>query len=257
MEQIVKAIYLARRNPRLERGRYPERWRRHGALALSLPFMDPCVGYFQNDVFADPPRDADPYTGALWSGDYDGVGVVMFGSAADVGSLLTHPDFPILLADEHGAFNEAVEFFTTLTHERIHRLRLGTAAQFFAFLRKRPDVSDEEFAQRWLAHTALVMSSPPLAGLLLRYAHCTPMALADEVDEPEDASAVRNRLEVGLTDVAGVAQVGFASWADMEAYLSHPDRKAIASDLAEFADLERSVLVATNEVTMKASAIQR
>jgi hypothetical protein len=255
MGQLIKAIYLARRNPRLERGRFPERWRRHGALALSLPFMDPCVGYFHNDVFADPPRDADPYTGALWSGDYDGVGVVMFANTIDLGSLLTHPDFPILLADEHGAFNEPVEFFTTLTHERVHRLRLGTATQFFAFLRPRPGVDGETFAQRWLAHTALVMSSPELAGLVLRYVQCTPMSLGGEGEQSSDAPAIQERLDIGLTDVAGVAQVGFASGADMETYLSHPDREAIGRDLAEFADLERSVLVATNEVTMKASAL--
>jgi hypothetical protein len=219
--------------------------------------MDPCVGYFHNDVFAEPPRYADPYTGDMWSGDYDGVGVVMFANAIDLGSLLTHPDFPILLADEHGAFNEAVEFFTTLTHERVHRLRRGTAAQFFAFLRPRPGVDSETFAQRWLAHTAMVMSSPELAELVVRYGQCTPMSLGEEGEQPPDAPAIRERLEIGLTDVAGVAQVGFASWADMETYLSHPDREAISRDLAEFADFERSVLVATNEVTMKASSLLR
>jgi hypothetical protein len=39
----------------------------------------------------------------------------------------------------------------------------------------------------------------------------------------------------------------------MEAYLGHPDRAAVAADLAEFADLEASLMLATNEVTMKAT----
>ncbi|CAB4928917.1 unannotated protein [freshwater metagenome] len=254
-DQPIKSIYLARRNPRLERGRFAARWRRHGELALSLPFMNPCIGYFHNDVAEHPPVAADPYTGDLWSGDYDGVGVVMFPGGASLESLLTHPTFPILLADEYGAFHELVEEFTTLNHERMIRWRIGTAAQFFAFLRAKDGVSREEFARRWELHLQHVMRSPALAEYVIQYSHNTPLA-SDETGDAD--AATRERLTIGsLTDVAGIAQVGFASWSDMEAYLSHPDREAIRDDLAEFADLGRSVMVAANEVTMKATALLR
>jgi hypothetical protein len=68
---------------------------------------------------------------------------------------------------------------------------------------------------------------------------------------------IRERIDIGLGDVAGVAEVGFASRSDMEEYLAHADREVIRRDLAEFADLERSLMVATNEVTMKAPAALR
>jgi hypothetical protein len=250
MSQPITSVYLAKRNPGLERGQFAERWRRHGELALSLPFMDPCTGYFHNDVSADPPKGADAHTADLWSTDYDGVGIVMFAGNEDLESLLTHPTFPILLADEYGAFNEQVEHFTVLCHERLHKSRLGTAHKMILFLRAREGVDAETFAARWLQHVGLVMSSTELGNLVLRYTHCTPMT-------PGDDPAIAERLDIGLGWVAGVASVGFASREDMERYLGHPDRAAIRADLEEFADLSGSVMVATNEVTMKATAQQR
>ncbi len=253
-EKALTAIYLARRNPRLQRGEFARRWRSHAELALSLPFMDPCIGYFHDDVLADPPSDADPHTGDLWTADPDGVGIVMFAGPADVESLFNHPDFPTLLADEWGAFHKQVEDFVVLTHERVHKARLGTAVRLFMFLRPRRGVDPEAFAAAWLRHVGLVMSSPELAGLVMHYVHHTPFTPADT---GEDDETVREWLDQGLTDVAGVASVGFASRADLEAYLGHPDRAAVAADLAEFADLDASLLVATNEVTMKATRRQR
>jgi hypothetical protein len=247
-EGALTAIYLAKRNPRLERGEFARRWRSHGELALSLPFMDPCIGYFHDDVLVDPPRDADPHTGDLWTADPDGVGVVMFAGPAEVESLFNHPDFPTLLADEWGAFYKQVEDFVVLTHERVHKARLGTAVRLFIFLRRRAGIAAEAFAAAWLRHVRLVMSSPELAALTMHYVHYTPLTPADTGEE-----TVREWLDQGLTDVAGVASVGFASRADMEAYLGHPDRAAVGADLAEFADLDASLMVATNEVTMKAT----
>jgi hypothetical protein len=248
--RALTAIYLAKRNPRLERGEFPRRWRSHGELALSLPFMDPCIGYFHDDVLADPPRDADPYTANLWSADPDGVGIVMFASPTDVEALFNHPDFPTLLADEWGAFYKQVEDFVVLTQESIYKARLGTAIRLFIFLRPRAGVDGDTFASRWLRHVGLVMSSPELAELAMHYVHYTPLTPADTGDGDE---TVREWLDQGLTDVAGVASVGFASRADMEAYLGHPDRAAVGADLAEFADLDASLMLATNEVTMKAT----
>lgn len=253
-EGALTAVYLAKRNPRLTRGEFARRWRSHGELALGLPFMDRCIGYFHDDVLADPPRAADPHTGDLWTEEPDGVGIVMFAGPADVESLFNHPDFPILLADEWGAFYKQVEDFVVLTQERVHKARLGSAVRLFIFLRPRAGVDSETFAAAWLRHVGLVMGSPELAAMAMHYVHYTPMTPADTGEADE---TVREWLDRGLTDVAGVASVGFASMADMEAYLGHPDRAAIGADLAEFADLDASLMVATNEVTMKAIRRQR
>ena len=254
MSEAIKAVYLARRNPLLERSAFPERWRRHGELALSLAFMDPCIGYFHNDVLDDAPLATDPHTRELWAQDYDGVGVVMFAGAADLEALLTHVDFPTLLADEWGAFNEPVANFTVLTHERVLKRRIGTAIKFFSFLRAREGIDATQFAERWDAHVATVMSSPELARLVIRYSHNTPMSL-EETGESDPH--IRERIDIGLGDVVGIAEMGFASAADMAAYLGHPARAAVRADLEGFADLGRSVMVATNEVTMKAPAALR
>jgi hypothetical protein len=253
MTQAITAVYLARRNPRLARGAFPARWRRHGALALSFSFMDACTGYFHNDVQADPPRDADPYTAALWTDDYDGVGVVAFPNGGVLEDQFNDPEFPILLADEWGAFNEPVAHFAAMTHETVHKTHIGTAVKFFQFLRARDGVNGDAFAARWLAHVSQVMSSPELAPLILRYVHYTPMATTETGD---DDPKLRERLDIGLK-VAGIAELGFASRADLEAYLAHPEREAVSRDLYGFADPERSLTVLTNEVTMKAPAALR
>jgi hypothetical protein len=96
------------------------------------------------------------------------------------------------------------------------------------------------------------MGSPALAAPILRYVQWTPMSPAESEDDPK----LRERLDIGL-DVAGVAEVGFASRADLEAYLAHRDRAAVRADLEEFADLEASLMVLTSEVTMKATAALR
>lgn len=244
-------MYLARRNPDLARGSFPERWRRHGELAMSLPFWRHASGYFHNDVLEDPPSGVDSHTPEPWSSDYDGVGVVFLPSAADMESLITHQDFPVLLADEWGAFNEPVANFSVLTTEEVHKERRGTAIKFFAFLRAAAGVDRADFTARWRAHVGLVMRSEDLSRLVLRYAHNHPVPL-EAAGESE--MSVRDRIDQGIADVGGIVEVGFASRADMEAYLQHPDRAAIRADLERFVDLERSIFVATNEVTMDARA---
>jgi hypothetical protein len=247
MSSELKSLYLARRNPALARSAFPERWRRHGELAMSLPFWRHACGYFHNDVLDDPPRDADTQLGDAWSTDYDGVGEVLMPSAADMEGLITHPDFPVLLADEWGAFNEPVANFSILTTEELHKDRTGTAIKLFAFLRPAAGVDRETFAERWRAHVALVMRSEELARLIIKYAHNHPVPL----DAAGDAEAtVRERIDLGLADVSGVTELGFASRADMVAYLGHPAREGIRKDMQEFVDLARTIIVATNEVTM-------
>jgi hypothetical protein len=247
MTAQLKSIYLARRNPLLSRAAFTERWRRHGELAMSLPFWRHHGSYYHNDVLDDPPRRIDTQFGDLWSVDYDGVGVAYLPSAGEMESLIKHPSFPVLLADEWGAFSELVEHFSLVTVEELHKNRLGTAIKMFAFLRARSGVAPNLFADRWRAHASLVLRAEPLTTLIIKYAHNlpAPMALTGEGDQN-----VRERIDLGLTDVAGITELGFASRSDMETYLAHPARDGLREDLEQFADLDRTIIVATNEVTM-------
>ena len=195
----------------------------------------------------DPPSDADTQFPEAWSTDYDGVGVVYLPSAADMEGLITHPEFPVLLADEWGAFNEPVANFSLLTTEELLKDRRGTSIKLFAFLRPAAGVDQQTFTERWSAHVALVMRSEELARLIIKYAHNHAVGL-DAAGEAE--SGVKERIGIGLSDVIGVSELGFATRADMVAYLRHPAREGIRADLEQFVDLARTVIVATNEVTM-------
>jgi hypothetical protein len=198
-------------------------------------------------VLDDPPGQADTQLPEAWSTDYDGVGVVFLLSAADMEGLIKARDFPVPLADERGAFNEPVANFSILTTEELHKDRRGTSIKFFAFLRPAVGIDPEAFGARWRAHVAFVMRSSELSSLVLRYAHNHPVAVAAA---DVSHSTVKDRIDQGLGDVGGVAELGFASRHDLETYLAHRARDGVRADLEQFVDLERTVIVATNEVTM-------
>jgi hypothetical protein len=244
----LKNIYLARRNPALAQEAFAERWRRHGELAMSLPFWRHMTGYLQCDALPHAATQADAYTAAAWSRVHDGVGVVYMSDARALEHVLAHPDHSLLMADELATFAEPVGNFSILATEELHKGRPGTAAKLFAFLCPRAHIDRGEFDRRWSGHVGSVMRSASLAGLVLRYSHNHP--IAHEAAGESDAN-VHTRIDQGLVEVLGVAELGFASLADLDAYVRHPDRGAVIDDLAEFVDLERSLLLATNEVTME------
>jgi hypothetical protein len=247
MSQPLKNFYLARRNPALSADAFARRWRRHGELAMSLPLWRYANGYQHCDVLAAPPADAAAQIAPAWNADYDGVGIVYFDSPADMEQLGVHPEFPTLLADESGAFSEAVANTAVMTTEQELRRRSGVAAKLIAFLRARDGDDAATFRRRWDRHVGLVLGAEETERLVLRYSHNHPI----EQDAVDDGNLdVRTRISIGLTDIAGVAEIGFASVADLAAYLALPSRRTIGEDLETFVDLARSEFVATNEVVM-------
>lgn len=247
MSGEVKTIYLARRAESLERREFPRRWRRHGELAMSLGFWKDSSGYYHCDVYPDPPAAADPEVGTRWTGEYDGVGLVYFPSSGAYESLVTHDDFPLLLADEVGAFIEPVENFSVLTREEVLFHAPGTAAKFFAFMHAGENVSQAEFDERWSDHASRVLLSPGMSGMLTKYVHNHPVSV-DALSE-EDGS-IRNRLGTGMQAIAGVAELGFASRQDLRSFLAHPDRRGFNDELSTFCAIDRMIMVEANEVTM-------
>jgi hypothetical protein len=71
-----KLVYLARRNPALSRQAFVDRWRRHGALGMSLPRWRNIARYVHCDVLEFPP--ATPGLDAGW----DAVGMIWHRSPA-------------------------------------------------------------------------------------------------------------------------------------------------------------------------------
>src|ERR1700744_6423146 len=134
----LKNIYMARRNPAFARGQFAERWRRHGQLAMSLPFWRFASGYQHCDVLEEQPRETDPLLAGAWADGYDGIGLVYFPGFDDIEGMTADPAFPTLLADEWGAFVEPVANFSMLTREEVLKDRSGAAVKYFAFLRRSP-----------------------------------------------------------------------------------------------------------------------
>lgn len=243
----ITSVYLARRHPSMARDAFPRRWRRHGELAMSLGLWQHAERYVHCDVEEHPPAADDPYLPGAWTGVPDGIGLVTMPSVAAMRRLTTAPDFPILLADERSAFAEPIPNGAVLTRQVPHLDRPGTAAKVFVFLTPRHGTSQAAFEERWNAHAAVVMGDAALRAPLLRYVHdlVLPVGPGEVVEATE-----RSRPQGALADVAGVAELGFASPAARAAYLSHPGRATAVRDLAEFADLDRLILIATNEVVL-------
>ena len=247
MSEEVKTIYLARRARALKREEFPRRWRRHGELAMSLGFWTDSSGYYHCDVFEDPPGAIDPELGEAWAGEYDGVGLVYFPSSSAYESLVTHADFPLLLADEEGAFIEPVENFSILTREEVLVQAPGTAAKLFAFMHAGEGVSQAEFDRQWSDHAARVMGTQAMSAMLTKYVHNHPVR-ADALSA--DDGSIRDRLDTGMQAIAGVAELGFASRTDLRLFLSHPGRRGFRNSLSSFCAVDEMIMVETNEVTM-------
>lgn len=236
----MKAVYLARRHPGLTREGFTDRWRRHGALAMSLPMWRHTSGYAHGDVDPDPPRDRDGQLPDRWSVEHDAVGTVFMPSPEAFAAFHAHRDYPRLRNDEHGTFSGLIEECAVLTTEWAVLERPGTTVRVLGFLVPAPGLTCAAFHERWATHAGRVMRHEGLAGLLTRYVH--NRSAASDAEPPAGSFA----------EFAGVMELGFASVADRDAYLAHPDRAGLADDLATFTDPARTVLVATNEVTMAA-----
>jgi hypothetical protein len=240
----VKLVYLARRSPALTAEEFPARWRRHGELAMSLGNWLPGIsGYVQCDNIGDPWGEDGAGSPERWSQQHDGLGSVWFFDEDAVESYVRHPDFPQLLMDEWGAFDDQVANTSVLVTEEVLKERPGTAFKLVWFLSAAEGVSGEEFAQRWQQHAIAIMRSHALSAPIRRYVHHHPVAQAAADD------ALAGTVAMGL-QVSGIAELGFASLADVRSYLGSSERSALLGDLADFTDPARTVAIATNEVTM-------
>jgi hypothetical protein len=145
--------------------------------------------------------------------------------------------------DEWAAFDDQVANTSVLVTEEVLKERPGSAVRLFLFLAAAPGVSATEFEERWRLHAIDTMRSADLTRPVLSYVHNHPIAAA-AADE-----ALGDTVAMGL-QVSGIAELGFASKADLRAYLAHPRRAAVRPASTEFVDAAKTVAIATGEVTM-------
>lgn len=102
-------------------------------------------------------------------------------------------------------------------------------------IRKRTDMSAEEFQDHWRTrHAELVRNCPATSKYIRKYVQCH--TLLDQYEQGEVA-------------FDGTAELWFDSVADMEAFYSDPDYLGdVQPDEARFADMSKTVFFVTEEV---------
>jgi hypothetical protein len=124
-----KVIYLARRNPRLDRAAFVRRWRQHGALAMRLPIWRNMRRYAHCDPL--PQSGQVPRT----CGDYDGIGLVWYRSWSAFDGIAAAPSLrEELLRDELEVFDGYVRSFALVTQETALLDRGSGPVKLFTFL---------------------------------------------------------------------------------------------------------------------------
>ena len=101
-------------------------------------------------------------------------------------------------------------------------------------VRKRPDLSAEEFQDHWRTrHADLVRKSPATAKYIRKYVQCHTML---------------DQYQKGEVAFDGAAELWFDSVADMEAFYSDPDYlKEVQPDESRFADMKETVFFVAEE----------
>lgn len=104
-------------------------------------------------------------------------------------------------------------------------------------IRRRPDMSVEDFQDHWRTrHAQLVKNSPAASKYVRKYVQCHTM-----LDE----------YAAGEVAFDGTAELWFDSVADKDAFFSDPDYlRDVQPDEEKFADMTRTVFVVTGEETV-------
>ncbi|MBM3347466.1 MAG: hypothetical protein FJY55_13360 [Betaproteobacteria bacterium] len=165
-----KLIYLARRNPALTREAFTARWRRHGALGMSMPRWVNIRRYVHCDVLQPGIPGVDE--------SHDGVGLVWHRSPeararhrADNGSQ------GVMEADEAETFAEPVYNSCLLAQEFILKDGEIGPVKLIRFVERADGVAKEKFAAAWQgAYADALLHEPEIAGHMQRYAqnHALP-----------------------------------------------------------------------------------
>ena len=233
MEQSTtyKLIYLARRNPLVKREDWPRTWRSHAIFASQFPVLEARIDWMRYCNRVDVPvLDGRPCDVPNLSTEHDGVAV----AASDVleslnGTGFSEEDRTLIDNDELRVFDMLTPNFTYYCAERpILDGAMGEAA-VFTFLARKPGVSREEFTDRWCGNDA---------GIGERAAAAVGTATRFVFNEP-----VHDPLPLFPFD--GIIEAWFADTDEALRSVTGDKLPPVRRDLAEFCDLEKSVVILT------------
>jgi len=225
----MKSVYFAQANPALGE-RFRPRWRRHAALAMSMPRLwNLLARYCQYDPVANPPAAI----GA--TARYDGIGMSWYADAQARSAMDDSEELIRMRADEMEVFGRFVREVAMPCEETVHSDSGHGGFKVFCILDRCPDATAEQFRAAMEHNLAItLLNDPGLDGLITRLATCVATGRAGRKND--------GLLELSfdsLDDAAAVmASAGFA--------------RAMAGQAAHFSEVERCV---TREVLLDDCAL--
>lgn len=227
LDFVPKRIYLAIRHPQWTPETFPPRWRKHGALAMSLPRWRNILRYSH----CDRVPCTHPAVGA--SAECDGVGLIWYRSEALRRVHVGDASGNTMVEDEKLVFARFIFESDLFTVE--HVLRDGPIAgvKVVRCLKRAPGLSREAFVERWMRHGALLLSAEGMAGAVRRYVQNRTFPAPDGKPWAQDYDGVE---EVWFDDLAALEAAHAAAESGLAA-----DRAGFVGD---------SLTLVTNELRL-------
>ncbi|MBV1688932.1 EthD domain-containing protein [Novosphingobium sp. G106] len=154
-DDVVKVIYLARRNPAMSAGEFPDRWRQHAILGGTLPSLRgsfvqvaQCLNIYDRKIVGRA------------SLDYDGVNLLTVIDRSAALRLNQDPAvFDIMLPDELQTFSTYVRHFSLQCREQVLRAGPMLGHCLITFLRRARNVAPDVFERQLTTHLGAMVST--------------------------------------------------------------------------------------------------
>jgi hypothetical protein len=206
-----KLLYFAERHPHFSPAEFKERWRRHGALGMSLPRWRNILRYAQCDPVVCPLAGLAPL-------ECDGVAMVWYRSEATRQAHVADRSGSVTKADESETFARPVARFALLTDEIVFLSGEAGRLKLFMAVHRTAALSRAEFHDLWSGVfgprlAAAIGMTDPHGGYIQN--HARPAAEgatgfeADCIDEisVKDPAAFLDRLRAELARAPLAASV--------------------------------------------------
>ncbi len=221
---MIKAIYFIKRKPEMALADFREYWLKdHAALVLKVPGL---VKYVQSHTMDSGYRKHEPI--------YDGIAALWYENLDDMRKTANTPISAATLADDE-KFLDMSKFAFILTKERVQKENPIEAGmpKMVAFLKKRPELSVEQFQAHWNSPHGKLGSAVPGAR---RYVQCHP---------------VMSSYQKGRTPLwDGVAEVWFENEDAMRSNANTPEYQAVLADEPNFLAGNAKFIITTERVIL-------
>ncbi len=227
LDFVPKRIYLAIRHPQWTPETFPPRWRKHGALAMSLPRWRNILRYSHCDRV---PCD-NPAVGA--SDECDGIGLLWYRSEALRRAHVSDASGNTMVEDEKLVFARFINESDLFAVEHVLRDGPISGVKVVRCMKRAPGMTREAFFERWVRHGATLLSADGMAGAVQRY-------VQNRTFPPPGGKSWSQ-------DYDGVEEIWFADLAALEA--AHEAAGArLAEDRAGF--VAESLTLVTDELRL-------